>query len=163
MCVFIMLVLVFFTMDTEHYQLELMTFDIGGIEYGIDLFSVIQTCPVSTVTKLPNMPSYLLGIFDIHGQRVPVIDLASFDSVRIDSLNGTTGVFIVVEVNSVQLAIYSDCIRNVLSIPSNDLKSNPLCKVSRFIRGFISSNATTVSVLDLEKIIKLSGLCTNNV
>lgn len=56
---------------------QLLTFEQGGEEYALPLLRVREIVEYGGVTRLPAMPSYVLGVLDLRGQVVPVIDVAA--------------------------------------------------------------------------------------
>ncbi|MFQ5561244.1 MAG: chemotaxis protein CheW [Nitrospinota bacterium] len=55
--------------------MELLTFKLDNVLYGIDLNSAIEIVPLPYITKFGNLPSYICGIIDLRGRTVPIIDL----------------------------------------------------------------------------------------
>jgi purine-binding chemotaxis protein CheW len=56
-------------------QLELISFEIGGQEFCIDIRSVREIRGWTAATQMPNTPSYMLGVINLRGAVMPVIDL----------------------------------------------------------------------------------------
>lgn len=52
-----------------------LTFDLGGRTLGVDVRFVREIIDVKKVTPLPNAPSEVLGVVDVRGQSVPIVDL----------------------------------------------------------------------------------------
>lgn len=52
-----------------------LLFHIGSHRCVIDTSIVIEIIPQITLSKIPNSPDYIAGIFDLHGKIVPVLDL----------------------------------------------------------------------------------------
>ena len=56
-------------------QLQLVTFQIGEENYGIDIMKVKEIQKVQDIRTIPNAPSYVEGIFNLRGDIIPVINL----------------------------------------------------------------------------------------
>lgn len=56
-------------------QLELISFEIGGQEFCIDIRSVREIRGWTAATQMPHTPSYILGVINLRGAVMPVIDL----------------------------------------------------------------------------------------
>lgn len=54
---------------------EYLTFMLQGEEYGVDILCVQEIRVWSSVTELPNKPSYLKGVINLRGVIIPIIDL----------------------------------------------------------------------------------------
>jgi len=55
--------------------LQVVEFLLGKEHYAIDLFDVREVVEYTTITKLPDTPSYMKGIIDLRGEITTIIDL----------------------------------------------------------------------------------------
>lgn len=56
-------------------NLQVVEFLLGKENYAIDLFDVREVVEYTTITQLPNTPSYMKGIIDLRGEITTIIDL----------------------------------------------------------------------------------------
>ncbi|HUH78452.1 MAG TPA: chemotaxis protein CheW [Methanoregula sp.] len=63
------------TRKQEKGSLQVVEFLLGRERYAIDLFDVREVVEYTTITKLPNTPSYLKGIIDLRGEITTIVDL----------------------------------------------------------------------------------------
>lgn len=68
-------------------ELEVLRFGISGELYAIASEHVAQVLPLSQYTPLPNTPAYVLGIVNVRGRIVSVLDLRVLFELPIDSLS----------------------------------------------------------------------------
>jgi purine-binding chemotaxis protein CheW len=54
---------------------QVLEFLLGKEHYAVDLFDVREVVEYTSITKLPNTPSYLKGIIDLRGEITTIIDL----------------------------------------------------------------------------------------
>src|SRR4029079_2159732 len=54
---------------------KVLTFSLGAEVYGVDILRLKEIRGWSPVTRLPHTPGYLLGVLNLRGVVVPVIDL----------------------------------------------------------------------------------------
>jgi purine-binding chemotaxis protein CheW len=59
----------------EDGTLQYLTFVCAGEEYGVDILRVQEIKGWDHVTRVPNSPHFLLGVMNLRGVIVPVIDL----------------------------------------------------------------------------------------
>lgn len=59
----------------EGEMLELISFEIGGQEYCIDVRSVREIRGWTPATPMPQTPDYILGVINLRGTVMPVLDL----------------------------------------------------------------------------------------
>ena len=54
---------------------QFLTFKLAGEEYGVGILAVQEIRGWSAVTTIPHAPEWVLGVMDLRGVTVPVIDL----------------------------------------------------------------------------------------
>ena len=82
---------------TEDAGGQYLTFMLAGEEYGVEILKVQEIKGWDTVTPIPNTPDHVLGVLNLRGAVVPIIDLRTrFTLEQIDY--GPTTVVIVVKV-----------------------------------------------------------------
>jgi purine-binding chemotaxis protein CheW len=59
----------------EPESIQIVEFVLGNELFAIDLFDVKEVVEYTTITKLPNVPSYVKGIIDLRGEITMIIDL----------------------------------------------------------------------------------------
>jgi purine-binding chemotaxis protein CheW len=66
-------------------KLQVVEFLLGKEHYAVDLFDVREVVEYTTITQLPNTPSYMKGIIDLRGEITTIIDLKE----RLNILEGS--------------------------------------------------------------------------
>ena len=56
---------------------EFLSFVLGDDEYGVPILDVREVRGWSSVREVPNSPDYMLGVLEIRGEYVPIVDLRS--------------------------------------------------------------------------------------
>ena len=54
---------------------QYLTFMLAGEQYGVDILRVQEIKGWDKVTRIPNTPPYVLGVINLRGAVVPIIDL----------------------------------------------------------------------------------------
>ena len=54
---------------------QLVCFRLAGEEYAVDITNVQEVIRVQSITPVPRMPVFVLGVINIRGNIVPVFDL----------------------------------------------------------------------------------------
>ena len=54
---------------------QVLTFDLGGETYGVDILRVQEIRGWSPVTRIPKAPRHVLGVLNLRGSIVPIVDL----------------------------------------------------------------------------------------
>src|ERR1700744_2747257 len=107
---------------------QYLTFVCGGEEYGVEILRVQEIKGWEHVTRVPYAPSYVLGVMNLRGMIVPVIDLRARLNLEKKSFDAST-VVIVVRVQSARgektVGIVVDAVSEVYSVQAEDIKSLP--------------------------------------
>ncbi len=117
------------TLQAEDGMDQYLTFMLAGEEYGVDILRVQEIKGWSTATPLPNTPDYILGVINLRGTVVPVIDLRK--RFKLESIAfGQTTVVIVVKVaddgfGERIVGIVVDAVSEVHNVATTDLKPAP--------------------------------------
>ncbi|HVP93789.1 MAG TPA: chemotaxis protein CheW [Methanoregulaceae archaeon] len=61
--------------ETRSGNIQVVIFTLGEEQFAIDLFDVKEVVEYTTITKLPNVQSYIKGIIDLRGEITTIVDL----------------------------------------------------------------------------------------
>jgi purine-binding chemotaxis protein CheW len=138
---------------------QYLTFVCGGEEYGVEILRVQEIKGWDRVTRVPYAPPYVLGVMNLRGMIVPVIDLRTrlnlakrdFDAstvvivVRVQSSHGEKTVGIVVDAVSEVYSVLPDAIKPV---PELGGMADGAC-----VRGIASVDGKMVMLLDVNALV----------
>jgi purine-binding chemotaxis protein CheW len=146
---------------TEHAQTlnaaasELISFRIGDQEYCVDIMSVREIRGWAPATPLPRAPNFMLGVINLRGAVLPVIDLAA----RL-GLGQTTptarSVIIVVRIDSHLVGLLVDAVSDILTVEDSSVQPTPdvSCDaVKSFVKGIIALDGRMISWILLDRIV----------
>lgn len=54
---------------------QYLTFSLGNEEYGVDILKVQEIKGYTTTTRVPNAPRDVVGVLNLRGTIVPIVDL----------------------------------------------------------------------------------------
>lgn len=136
-------------------QVQLVTFMVGGEEFGLDVFSVHEILRWQGVTSVPRAPAFVEGVLDVRGAVVPVIDLRRRFEVRDFAYDDDTRI-ILVEFNGERLGLVVDSVLEVLRAPETAISAPPAYirgLAAEFVRGIVRLEGRLVILLDLDRIL----------
>ncbi len=55
--------------------IQLVTFQVGGEEYGLDIRCITEAVRPLKITPLPRMPEFIEGVINLRGVIIPIVDL----------------------------------------------------------------------------------------
>lgn len=139
-------------------QKQLVTFQLGNEQYGIDIMDVNEIWKVEAIRSIPNAPSYVEGIFNLRGDIVPVINLhRRFHIKRIqmseddELLSGS----IIININGTKIGIIIDKVLRVVTIEMDQVQPPPQIISgigAEYIQGVVQSDEGYLIILDIHRL-----------
>jgi len=143
--------------EEEEEQLQLLTFQLGGEEYALNIMDIKEIIRPRQATEVPRTPDYILGIFSLRGTIIPVFDV----SLRLGLSPGERGPqnrIVVVKFQENFFGLHVDNVVQVLNIPLSKIEPPPeiLGGVEgEFLRGIGRIDDRLIILLNLVRILKL--------
>ena len=103
-------------------EVQIVVFKLGEEEYGMDIMKVQEIIRPPQTTKLPGAPAHEIGVCNLRGKIVPIIDLRSRFGLEKSENNEDTRVIIKKHDNQYQ-GLIVDGVNEVLKIGSDCLES----------------------------------------
>ena len=133
-------------------RLELLEFRLASERYAVESRHVQEVHPLRELTPLPGTPPFVLGIVNVRGRILPVLDLKKFFELP---EKGLTDLHRIIRVsgNDLELGLLADVIVGVRSIAVDSLQpSLPTLTGIRadYLRGVSDERLV---VLDVERIL----------
>jgi purine-binding chemotaxis protein CheW len=104
--------------------LQLVSFKIGGEEFGVDILKVQEINRMLAITKVPNSPSFVEGVVNLRGKIIPVVNLRKRLQLPIIAHDDKTRI-IVVELIDTTVGFIVDEVKEVLRIPKSITEPAP--------------------------------------
>ncbi|MDQ6648071.1 MAG: chemotaxis protein CheW [Pseudomonadota bacterium] len=136
--------------------LQQLTFSLAGEEYGVDILAVREIRSWSRVTRIPQTPDYVLGVLNLRGAVVPIMDLRLRFGLQRESYGDDT-VMIVVAIDKRLFGIVVDAVSDVIDIDPAAIKPVPDMGAVvdiRYLKGLATHVERMVMLLDVEKLMR---------
>ncbi|KZC38095.1 MULTISPECIES: chemotaxis protein CheW [Rhodanobacter] len=133
-----------------------LTFSLAGEEYGVDILTVREIRGWTRVTRIPQTPAYVLGVLNLRGAIVPVMDLRLRFGLERESYGDST-VMIVVAVAERLFGIVVDAVSDVVDIDMAAIRPVPDMGAivdTRYLKGLATHAERMVMLLDVEKLMR---------
>lgn len=145
--------------DTASMADQYLTFMLEGEEYAVEILQVQEIKGWDTVTRVPNTPEYVLGVINLRGAVIPIIDLRKrFNLSSIEY--GPTTVIIVVKVSASQsehiVGMVVDGVSEVYRFNKEDVQPPPDLGntiSTEFVRGLVAIEDKMVILLEIDHLI----------
>jgi len=141
---------------------QYLTFVCAGEEYGVEILRVQEIKGWDNVTAVPYTPAYVLGVMNLRGVIVPVIDLRTRFGLERRAFDSSTVVVVVrVRVASGEktVGIVVDAVSEVYSLTADAIKPTPAVGASAeqtCVSALATVDKKMVMLLDIEKLVSTS-------
>ncbi len=148
--------------DEQANAAQFLTFVCDGEEYGIDILRVQEIKGWDGATRVPQAPAHVLGVMNLRGVIVPVVDLRTRFGLARREFDAST-VVIVVRVQGAKsertAGIVVDAVSEVYSFSQDSIKPPPGVGGridSACINGLAMEGEKMVMLLDIDRLISTS-------
>jgi len=132
-----------------------MEFRLGEELFAIPLLIVKEVIDIPRFTSVPYTPEYFLGIINLRGQVLSVIDLSKKMRIHSDSEKNESAV-IILDLYPLTLGVLVDSINSVLPIANGELSPAPGEESrldSQFILGIYRREENLTLILDIKNLL----------
>lgn len=137
---------------------QVLTFSLGGEIYGVDILRVKEIRGWSPVTRLPQSPESMLGVLNLRGLIVPVLDLRVRFALESAEFTPAT-VIIVLSLRTAsgqrECGIVVDNVNDVVDIATDGIKPAPSLSggnVGEYIEGIATHDEQMLILLNAESL-----------
>src|SRR5690606_473033 len=137
-----------------------LEFSLGLEGFAIPLLQVRELISVPETTPIPYSPAHFLGIMNLRGQVISVVDLRKKMKLKENEDHAENAV-IIIEIGGVNMGVVVDSINKVLAFPRTDIAKVPEIGTqvnSEYIDGIFKNGDELVVILDLAKVLSLTDL-----
>ena len=143
--------------STSHEQY--LTFMLAGEEYGVDILRVQEIKGWDRATRIPQTPDYVLGVINLRGSVVPILDLRRRFALETVPFGPTT-VVIVLRATGPRgertVGIVVDAVSEVYNVEACDMKRPPdVCGSvdTVFVKSLATVENKMLILLDVDRLI----------
>ena len=143
---------------------QYLSFNLDDEVFALDISKVREVLEYTTVTKVPQTPDFMLGVINLRGHVVPVIDMRlKFGMTQTEKTVNTC--VIIVEVNvggeSTVLGAMADSVQEVFELEANDIEPAPKIGTrlnTDFIKGMGKRDDEFIIILDIDSVFTSADL-----
>jgi purine-binding chemotaxis protein CheW len=134
--------------------MQLVSFDVGGEEFGLEILRVQEIIRIQSLTRVPNSPSFVDGVINLRGKVIPIVALRKCLGLE-DRPHDKQTRIVVVEVSGNIVGFIVDSVSEVLRIPMETIELPPrLGKVEReYVSGVGKLDDRLLILLDLDRLM----------
>jgi chemotaxis signal transduction protein len=139
-------------------EFRICLFSIGEDTYAIPVDVLTEIIIPQKIFPVPTTPSHVLGIINLRGNIVPIVDIRPALSLPPQS---ATGQIAILKHGSMMLGIVVDNVSAVLGVPLSSIQALPAETGtrqgargrSRFLQGIIQQEQGVAALLNIERLI----------
>jgi purine-binding chemotaxis protein CheW len=139
----------------QRNRLPVFTFLLDGTRFALRLDAVERAVPAAALTPLPGAPAIVLGLLDLGGRIVPVVDIRARFNLPAREM-GLDDCIIVATTARRTLGILVDAPGEVIEVAEEDIdRGSGVLLGSEYIAGVVRLDVGLVLIHDLERFLSL--------
>jgi purine-binding chemotaxis protein CheW len=138
--------------DLKEY-IGIIEFTLASETYGIETKFIREVYPLKDFTILPGVPSFILGILNVRGQIISIIDLKKFSNLPEKGI-GELNKVIIIHSEHMEFGILADTIHGTRSIAVDSLHESPVSANgigAEYLKGITDDH---IIILDVANILE---------
>ncbi|OMP68842.1 chemotaxis protein CheW, partial [Agrobacterium tumefaciens] len=136
--------------------LEIIAFRLHDQEFCVRTTSIREIRGWGPATPIPHAPADVIGVMNLRGSVIPIIDLANKLGMKSTEPNERSAI-VVAEVHGMAMGLVVDRVSDILTIPENLLQPVPEIGISsgmRYSDGIIAQPNGMICFLNLERMFE---------
>ncbi|KQS65162.1 chemotaxis protein CheW [Rhizobium sp. Leaf371] len=133
---------------------ELIAFRIGDQEFCVDIMSVREIRGWTPATQMPHTPSYMLGVINLRGAVLPIVDLAA--RLGMNPAEPTVRhVIIVAQSGHTIVGLLVEAVSDILSVTNDNIQPTPDVSSDferTFARGVLAIEKRMICLIELDAV-----------
>jgi len=150
--------------QTNNSTNSYLSFKLGDETFAVIVDRVHEIIEIPTITKVPKSPDFMVGVINLRGSVMPVIDTRiKFGLSKFEFTQGSCIVIFSITMENEEIIIGAlvDSVQEVLEINSEQIQPSPAIGSkykSEFIEGMIKSNDQFIMILNIDEVFSLNEL-----
>lgn len=148
----------YYVADNAEELLPLVCFRLGDEQYALDMSRVHEVLRLVPVTRVPQMPDFVLGIINARGNIIPVFDLRRKFALGGKSIDEKAK-FIVVDTREAPVAFVADELLDNVKIERSSIAPAPEGKLrvpQECVAGISRLDERVIIILDWDQMYELA-------
>jgi len=132
-----------------------VTFYLDSEKYGINVMSVQEVLRITDIAPVPGAPHYVLGIINLRGNVVTVIDTRTRFGLSEKESDDATRI-VIIESDGQVIGILVDSVAEVVDLRKADIENTPNVgndESSKYIQGVSSQGEQLLILVDVDKLL----------
>lgn len=141
--------------NADDPMLQWVTFKLDGETYGINVMQVQEVLRYTEIAPVPGAPHYVMGIINLRGNVVTVIDTRNRFGLQSAEVSEQTRI-VIIEADSHVIGILVDAVAEVVYLRQSEIETAPNVgndESAKFIQGVCNKNNELLILVELDKLL----------
>ncbi|MFH1542555.1 MAG: chemotaxis protein CheW, partial [bacterium] len=138
-------------------EVQLVVFRLQDEEFGVEIGQVREIIRIPEITKIPEAPGAIVGVINLRGEVVGVIDLAKQFDLPAEKSHDKVARIVVAEVDEKTFGMIVDEVPEVIKIAKDEIEVTPELVQSKvkkdYIKGVGKIGERLLILIDLTRIL----------
>ncbi len=142
-----------------------LTFALGDEKFAIPVDHVQEVVEFGQVTKVPNAPDYMLGIINLRGRVLPLLDTKLKLGLPATTLSQKSRIMVLdlqlADDKNLQIGAMVDLAREVIEISESEIQDAPEfenLKTSAPITGIVNKQGDITMIMDITRVFSTNEI-----
>ncbi len=146
--------------ETNQY----LTFKLEDEVFALDIGKVREVLDFTVVTKVPQSPDFMLGVINLRGTVVPVVDMRlKFKMTRAETTVNTCIIIVEIDIDgeTTVLGALVDSVQEVMDLGPDQIEPPPRIGIrlnTKLIKGMGKRDDKFIIILDIDKVFSADEL-----
>lgn len=143
-----------YAVKTLTHGRELIAFRIGDQEFCVNIMSVREIRGWTPATPMPHAPSYVLGVINLRGAVLPIVDLSARLGMK-PAEPTVRHVIIVAQVGPRVAGLLVDAVSDILTVTDENMQPTPDIASETekaYARGILAIEGRMICLIELESL-----------
>ncbi len=143
---------------------QYLTFELENEVFALDISKVREVLDYTKITRVPQTPDFMLGVINLRGSAVPVVDMRlKFGMTKTEKTVNTCIIIVEVELDgeAAVLGALADSVEEVIELDPARIEPPPRIGMrlnTRFIKGMGKRDDRFIIILDIDKVFSAEEL-----
>ena len=145
--------------QADDQVLQWATFRLGEELYGINVMQVREVLRYTEITPVPGAPAFVLGIINLRGNVVTVVDTRERFGLCFGEVTEHTRI-VIIEVMGQVVGLLVDSVAEVVYLTQSEIEQTPNVgndETAKYIQGVCNKKDELLILVELESMIDVGG------
>lgn len=147
--------------ENSMIDFKMVTFSLSGKDYSIDIMHIKEIAKAGRFTYVPNTLPFVLGVYNLRGEIIPILDLRLFFNIEVPERTGDKMEnLLILNIDDQRFGVVVDKIDKVIGVQKSTIQPpHPLFGDIniKYISGVVESNNRLYVLLDVTRIFSATS------